>query len=118
MENSKGSLKENSIQVSTSCQSINSAKTTTMSRAASSKFSQSLSVRSDMPHVAGTTNANSNWENVLHIVTEMILIFFGIVVAISCVLSIGVAILGSSRKQKGLDYYIKSYHEQWEDAIK
>ena len=107
MESSKGNSEENNIQVSTA-----------MSRPASSKFSHSQSVSSDMPHMAGTPNANSGWENVLCIVTEMILIFCGIIVLISCVLSIVVAILGISRTQKGLDYYTKSYHEQWEDDIK
>ena len=59
--------------------------------------------------------ATSRWENLLHIVTELILIISGIIVFVSCGLSLGVAVLGIARIQKGLDYYTKHYHEKWEN---
>ena len=61
----------------------------------------------------GTTT--SRWENLLHIVTEVILTIFGIIVFVSCGLSLAVAILGIARIQKGLEYYTKHYHEKWEN---
>ena len=59
--------------------------------------------------------ATSRWENILYTVTELILIIFGIIVLVSCGMSLGVAVLGIARIQKGLDYYTKHYHEKWEN---
>ena len=59
--------------------------------------------------------ATSRWENLLHIVTELILIIYGIIVFVSCGLSLAVALLGIARIQRGLEYYTKHYHEKWEN---
>jgi len=58
--------------------------------------------------------ATSRWENLLHIVTELILIIFGMIVFVSCGVSLGIAVLGIARVQRGLEYYTKYYHEKWE----
>ena len=70
----------------------------------------------DTTHSVATMNKISSWENVLYIVTEMILIICGLIIVVSCSLTFGVAMLGVSRLQKGLDYYTKSYHEKWENV--
>ena len=59
--------------------------------------------------------ATSRWENLLHIVTELILIIFGMIVIVSCGVSLGIAVLGIARVQRGLEYYTKYYHEKWEN---
>ena len=59
--------------------------------------------------------ATSRRENILYTVTDLILIIYGIIVFISCGLSLGVAVLGIARIQKGLDYYTMHYHEKWEN---
>ena len=70
----------------------------------------------DTTHSIATMNTISGWENVLYIVTEMILVICGLIIVVSCALTFGVAMLGISRTQKGLDYYTKSYHEKWENV--
>ena len=70
----------------------------------------------DTTHSIATMNTINGWENVLYIVTEMILVICGLIIVVSCALTFGVAILGISRTQKGLDYYTKSYHDKWENV--
>ena len=48
--------------------------------------------------------------------TELILFVYGIITILSVVLALGVAVLGVSRIHKGLDYFTKSYHEQWDNS--
>ena len=59
--------------------------------------------------------ATSRWENLLHIVTELVLVIYGMIVFVSCGVSLGIAALGIARVQKGLEYYTKYYHEKWEN---
>ena len=80
------------------------------------ELSRFQTMSTDTTYSIATINTTSGWENMLHIVTEMILIICGLIILVSCGLTFGVAILGISRTQKGLDYYTKSYHEKWENV--
>ena len=63
------------------------------------------------------TTTTTTYLDLLHLATELILIICGIIVIVSCVLSLGIAVLGICRLQKGLDYYTKSYLEEWENSV-
>ena len=63
------------------------------------------------------STTTTTYLDLLHIATELILIICGIIVIVSCVLSLGIAVLGICRLQKGLDYYTKPYLEEWESSV-
>ena len=63
------------------------------------------------------STTTTTYLDLLHLATELILIICGIIVIVSCVLSLGIAVLGICRLQKGLDYYTKPYLEEWESSV-
>lgn len=60
-------------------------------------------------NIARNTNDKMNFEEMLFLVTDVVLVLCGIVVVISFIASVGIGILGLSRIHSGLDFYSKTF---------